>query len=148
MQAKIQDQIDLITQQDKTISDFITNLDVSDIVYKDAMGNIDLLNGKITAKDIEATNSVKANDLEGESIELGDDVSGTGKIKGGELESDPILTKEVKSGDKIYITPKNSTGGKTLYYDDSDIKDGESFTVKIDSPALDKDIEFNWLIIK
>jgi hypothetical protein len=58
------------------------------------------------------------------------------------------LTKEVKSGDKIYITPKNSTGGKTLYYDDSDIKDGESFTVKIDSPALDKDIEFNWLIIK
>jgi len=148
MQAKLQDQMDLITQQNKTVSDFIANLDVADIVYKDAMGNINLLNGKITAKDIEATNSVKASDLEGENLQLGNDVSGTGKIKGGELESDPILTKEVKSGDKIYITPKDSTEGKTLYYDEKDIKDGESFVVKIDSPALEKDVEFNWLIIK
>jgi hypothetical protein len=34
-----------------------------------------------------------------------------------------------------------------LYYDDEDIADGESFMVKIDS-SLDKDVEFNWLIIK
>ena len=148
MQAKIQDQMDLITQQGKTISDFIVNINVDDIVYRDALGNINLPNGKIIAKDIEAVDSIKANDLKGENIELGSDVSGTGKIKGGELKSDPILTKEAKEGVKIYITPKNSTEGKTLYYDEDDIKDGESFVVKVDSPALENDVEFNWLIIK
>lgn len=156
MQIKIQKQMDLIAEQAETAADFIDNLKVSGIVYRDALGNLNLIDGKISAKDIEVSNSIKAKDIEaennlkGKNIELSQDVSGTGKIKGGELESEPILTKEAGKGAKIYITPKNSTEGKMLYYDEQDIKNGESFVVKMDSPALeeDKDIEFNWLIIK
>ncbi|HSA08082.1 MAG TPA: hypothetical protein P5099_01810 [Candidatus Moranbacteria bacterium] len=156
MQIKIQKQMDLIAEQAEIAADFIDSLKVSGIVYRDALGNLNLLDGKISAKDIEVSNSIKAKDIEaennlkGKNIELSQDVSGTGKIKGGELKSEPISTKEAGEGVKIYITPKNSTEGKMLYYDEQDIKEGESFVVKIDSPALeeDKDIEFNWLIIK
>jgi len=156
MQIKIQKQVDLIAEQAETAADFIDSLKISGIVYKDALGNLNLLNGKILAKDIEVENSIKAKDIEaennlkGKNIELSNDVSGTGKIKGGELKSEPILTKEAEEGAKIYITAKNSTEGKTLYYDEKEIKNKESFVVRIDSPALeeDKDIEFNWLIIK
>ena len=153
MQNKLKEQMDLIAEQTAATSDFIINLNINDIVYKNAAGNVDLLGGKLMVGDIEASNSISAkdieatNDLKGKNLELGSDVSGTGKIKAGELKSEPILTKEVKEGARIYITPKDSTEGKMLYYDDEDIADGESFMVKIDS-SLDKDVEFNWLIIK
>jgi len=66
----------------------------------------------------------------------------------GGLESVKILTTEANANVKIYITPKGPTQGKTLYYNESDIDPGVGFKVKIEAPALDKDVEFNWLIMK
>jgi hypothetical protein len=114
MQTKLQDQMDLIAAQAQAASDFITTLDVSNILYKDASGNLALGEGKITVKDIEASGDIiaknieAANNLKGNNLELSSDVSGVGEIKEGQLESDPILTKAVTSGAKIYITPKGS----------------------------------------
>lgn len=154
MQEKLTSQMSLIEAQAGAASDFIVNLDVKNIVYKNAAGNINLLGGKIMAQDIEVENGIKAKNIEAENnlksnnIELGSDVSGSGKIKAGEKISDPILTKAVGENARIYITPKGSTGGRSLYYDEEDIEEGESFMVKIDSPVSENDIEFNWLIIK
>ncbi|HRY82343.1 MAG TPA: hypothetical protein P5232_01365 [Candidatus Moranbacteria bacterium] len=147
-QAKLQDQMLLIEEQSKTALDFIGILNAEDIIYRDALGNVNLSEGKISAKNIEATDKMSADNLDANSLKLGKAVSGTEKIKKGELKSDPILTKEAKAGVKVYITPKDSTEGKMLYYDEKDIEDGKSFVVKIDSSAPEKDVEFNWLIIK
>ncbi len=154
LQIKLQKQMDDIMELTNTASEFISTLSISDILYKDAFGNLDLGKGKLTIGDIEATGDVKAQNIEaadnlkGNNLDLSSDVSGEGKIEANKLESDLILTTEVSKESKIYITPKGSTGGKVIYYDEDDIVEGESFKVKIDKPALDEDIEFNWLIIK
>jgi hypothetical protein len=127
-----------------------------DKIALDAEGNMNLL-GKITAKNIEVLGIVKAKDIEAadslkaQNLELGNEVSGTGIIKAGDLET-KIKTGEAISGIKLYITPKGSTLGRILYYENNEIgisADGQRFfKVKIDAPALEKDIEFNWLIVK
>jgi hypothetical protein len=150
----LQDQVTLLQDQTRAIIDFSLTLNLNNVIYRDTLGNIDLTGGKITAKDIEALSTIKAKDIEatnslkGQNIELGAQVSGTNIIKAGQLESIKILTSQANAGIKLYITPKGSTQGKALYYDEGDIEPGIGFGVRIDAPALDKDIEFNWLIVK
>ncbi|MEI6588085.1 MAG: hypothetical protein WCO05_04000, partial [Candidatus Moraniibacteriota bacterium] len=150
----LQDQVMLLQDQTRAIIDFSLTLNLNNVIYRDTLGNIDLTGGKITAKDIEALSTIKAKDIEatnslkGQNIELGAQVSGTNIIKAGQLESIKILTSQANAGIKLYITPKGSTQGKALYYDEGDIEPGIGFGVRIDAPALDKDIEFNWLIVK
>jgi len=150
----LQAQLDLIKIQNQTITEFIAILDPTKLIYKDTLGNLDLSEGKITAKNIDVLGKVEAQDIEaknslkGQDLELGSEVAGTGIIKAGELESAKVLTTEIKVGVKLYITPKGSTKGRMLYYDETDIEDKVSFKVKIDAPALEKDVEFNWLIVK
>ncbi|MFZ2188275.1 MAG: tail fiber domain-containing protein, partial [Candidatus Moraniibacteriota bacterium] len=150
----MQEQVVLLQDQTKAIIDFGLALNLGNVIYKDTLGNVDILEGKITAKDIEALSTVKAMDIEatnslkGQNLELGGQVSGTNSIKAGQVESVSILTSQAKAGIKLYITPKGSTQGKSLYYDEGDIEPGIGFRVRIDAPALDKDIEFNWLIVK
>jgi hypothetical protein len=131
---------------------FYQNFELEKVPLKNALENV--FEGKITASDIEALHTITATDikatnsLEGQKLKLGTQTSGTSAIKAGELESVKILTTEAQAGIKLYITPKGSTQGKTLFYDESDIDPGVGFKVKIDAPALDKDVEFNWLIVK
>ena len=146
--SDLKDQIKLLQDETKSVIDFQIAFNLCNIIIKDALGNINLLGGKITAKDIEALGTVKADTLDGQKLKLGAQISGTSSIKAGELESAKILTTEAQAGIKLYITPKGSTQGKTLFYDESDIDSGVGFKVKIDAPALDKAVEFNWLIVK
>ncbi|MEI8344058.1 MAG: tail fiber domain-containing protein, partial [Candidatus Moraniibacteriota bacterium] len=97
----------------------------------------------VTTKDIEASGTVNAG-----ALELSDQISGTGAIKAGTLESIKILTTQINASVKLYITSRGSTAGKLLYYDETKVEDGVGFTVKIDAPAIGQDIKFNWLIVK
>ncbi|MFZ2226246.1 MAG: tail fiber domain-containing protein, partial [Candidatus Moraniibacteriota bacterium] len=152
--SDLKDQIKLLQDETKAVIDFQIAFNLGKVIIKDNLGNINLLEGKITALDIEALHTITATDikatnsLEGQKLKLGTQTSGTSAIKAGELESAKILTTEAQAGIKLYITPKGSTQGKTLFYDESDIDSGVGFKVKIDAPALDKDVEFNWLIVK
>ena len=154
MTSYLQAQLDLIKTQNQTITEFIAILDPTKLIYKDTLGNLDLSEGKITAKDLEVLGTLEAQDIEAKNslkaqdLQLGTQVSGAGVIKAGELESAKILTTQVGPGVKLYLTPKGSTNGKMLYYDEADIEAGVSFKVKIDAPALEKELEFNWLIVK
>jgi hypothetical protein len=128
---------------------FYQNFELAKVPLKNALENV--FDGKITASDIEALNTIKAKDIEatnslkGKNIELSSDVSGTSKIKAGELESEKILTTEAKVGMKMYITPMSNTFDQVLYV--NGIENGESFKVKINKEVTE-DIEFNWLIVK
>ncbi len=137
--------LDLQTQV-KPIIDFYLALNMNNLVYKDSLGNLDITNGKITAKDIEALNSVKAVSIFADSLSLTDSkTSGKGVIAKNTTEV-IINTPYVDSASKIYITSQGSTSGKNLYFDN--IVNGVSFKVKIDAPAINNDINFNWLILK
>ncbi len=50
---QLQTQINLIKEQNKTIGDFIAILDPTKIIYKDSLGNLDLLDGKLEAAEVE-----------------------------------------------------------------------------------------------
>jgi hypothetical protein len=130
------------------LSEFLT---VSDGIFdlKDGMLKAKgIIADSVIAKDIEASDTITTNSLKGQELELGDQVSGTGVIKSGELESEQILTTQIDSTVKLYITPRGSTAGKLLYYDETKVEDGVGFTVTIDAPAIGQDIKFNWLIVK
>lgn len=125
---------------------------LANIVFKES-GNINLLEGKITAKDIEALNTIKAKDIEatnnlkGDNLELGKATRGKGVIKSGETEV-KIETPYASKDAQIYLTPLSKLDGGNLYVDMENVKEGENFTVKLDGNSSDKNIEFNWLIIK
>jgi hypothetical protein len=125
---------------------FYQNFELAKVPLKNALENV--FEGKIVASDIEALGTVKAETLDGQKLKLGAQISGTSIIKAGELESEKILTTEASAGIKLYLTPKGPTQGKALYYNEADIDAGVGFKVKIEAPAIDEDIEFNWLIVK
>ncbi len=114
-------------------------------------GNISLLDGKITAADIEALNTVKAKDLEatnsvkGDVFEMSEESSGKGTIPAGETEIE-IETPYANENAKISITPRGDSFERILFYDE--VKNGESFKVKIKKATEEGDINFDWLIIK
>ncbi len=116
-------------------------------------GDVDLLSGKLTAEDIEALGTVKAKNIEaeetikGDNLELGEETRGKAEIEAGDKEAE-IETKAVSNSSQIYITPLGKLGGGNLYVDMEDVKEGESFKVKLDGEELDNNIEFNWLIVK
>jgi microcystin-dependent protein len=172
--ASLQEQIDLQTQDLASLRaqmadiqtnmyierydelwSFYQNFELGKVPLKNALENV--FEGKITAQDIEALNTIKAkdieatnnikaeNDIEGRSLKLSSDTSGKSLIEAGKTEiivDTPYASETVK----ISLTPKGSTSGKNIYIDD--IVEGESFKVKIDAPAVEKDVHFYWFIIK
>ena len=119
------------------------------------LGADTLIEGKLTVTAIETqtmasqqvtTEDMAAGSVKTDDISLSKTTSGVGTIGAGETEME-IETNKAGHNNYIYLSPVSSTFGKDLYLDD--IKDGESFTVKISDPdePLDEDITFNWLII-
>jgi hypothetical protein len=154
----LQSQMDDIKAENKAILDFFTVLNPETMVLKDALGNVDLLKGKLTAQDIEALGTVKAKDIEaensvkgktltGENLELGKETRAAAKLKAGDTEIE-IETPQTSKDIQVYITPLDKLSGRDLYVDMSDVKDGQSFKVKLDGDPLSKDIQFNWLLIQ
>ena len=119
------------------------------------LGADTLVQGKLTATAIETqtmasqqvtTEDMAAKSVQTDDIRLSKTTSGVGTIEAGETE---FIVETDKAGKEnyIYLSPVSSTFGKDLYLDD--IKEGESFKVKLSEPEepLDEDITFNWLII-
>jgi hypothetical protein len=148
MQTKLQEQMDMLVEQSKVTADFIATLDVTNLIYKDKLGNLDLGEGKLTAANIEVSNEVKAKQVKTDTLEMTDNkTSGKSFIPAGESKI-VIETPEASNEAKIYITATGSNFGKTLYVSEEDTVEGISFEVKFDGDPAGKDIKFNWLIIK
>lgn len=151
--SQLEDQMKTLQEQNQAVIDFALALNTKSLIYKDSLGNVNLTDGKITAKDIEALDTITAKNIiatgkvAGASIEIGADASGKGTLKAGET-SVVIKTIQASSDAKIYITPLGKLNGRSLYIDPEEIKDGESFEVLLDGETLDKNIEFNWLIVR
>jgi len=142
----LEDQIKMLQDMNQAVIDFTKVFDPKLMVYKDSMGNINLADGKITAKDIDILGTLTVNEIDTEVLGVSSEkTSGKATLPAGETKI-KIETPYASDEAKIIITPRGSTQSKTLYYDDVVL--GESFKVKIDDPSVDKDINFTWLIIK
>ena len=139
---KLQAQIDELKLQNQKYGAFdqlIANIsDIDNLIYRDSLGNLDLLGGKFEASEITAgVLTIKTVDLESPTI-------GSGTIKSGEI-SVTIKTKAVSTKSKIFVTISKSD--KAVPIKTGGIKDGESFDVQINDSLL-SDLDFNWWIVQ
>ena len=111
----------------------------ANVITQDASGNATLA-GIFTAK------GIVAGSVDAKNLKLGAQTSGSGTLKAGQTEI-IIPSTEAKADSKIYVTPTGKLSGEGLYVNMKKVKDGESFTVELDGPALDTDADFNWLIV-
>jgi hypothetical protein len=125
---------------------FYQNFELAKVPLKNALENV--FEGKIVASDIEALNTIKAKDIEAETLKLEENkTTGKAVISAGENEV-KIMTPEAKAEAKIYITPTGKLSGRSLYVDPDKIEEGESFKVELEGEVLDKAANFNWLIVR
>jgi len=149
----LEEQMTDLQKQNQAVIDFSTALNLDSLIYKNALGNLDLGDGTITAQDINITGKFNAKNIEAEEVikgnilEISSQASGKAFIKAGEVEVE-INSHEVSANNKIYITPISKLEGRNLYIDMGEIKENESFKVKMEGEVLESDINFNWLIIK
>ena len=139
---QLQVQIEQLTLQNQKYGAFdelIANIsDIDNLIYRDSLGNLDLLGGKFEASEITAGMlTIKTVDLESPTI-------GSGTIKSGEI-SVTIKTKAVSTKSKIFVTISKSD--KAVPIKTGGIKDGESFDVQINDSLL-SDLDFNWWIVQ
>ena len=140
--TKLQTQIDELKLQNQKYEAFdslIANIsNIDNLIFKDSLGNLDLLGGKLTASEIEAgVLTIKVVDLASPTI-------GTGVIKAGES-SVIVSTKAVGADSKIFVTVSKSS--KAVPIKTGLIIPGESFVVEMNDPLLDE-LEFNWWIVR
>jgi len=87
--------------------------------------------------------SEKSIETESDTIVEAKGTAGLVKLKEGETQI-KIKSDKVKDASLVFITPKGSTAGETLYIKEQ--VDGQFFIVAIEN-AVDRDMEFNFLIV-
>jgi len=133
----IQSQMDLVKKQNEAILDFAIALDVSRLIYKDELGNIDLLDGKVAAAEMVAgTFTVKITDPLAKTI-------GEAVIKANNSAVE-IKTKAVAENSKIFVTAKVATEYPLAV---TQKKIGEGFVVSVKGNVTE-DVSFDWWIVE
>ncbi len=124
----------------------VSGSDVDILGSLSVLGNVNVLEGKIVAKDIEALGIIKAEEIQTKIFGItSEKVSDKAEIEAGSNEK-MIETSYASEDSKIYITIEGSNYGKVLYYDE--VIEGESFKVKFDGDTVEEKIRFNWMIVK
>ncbi len=135
----LEEQMKTIQDQTKAVIDFALAFDLDKAVFKDAEGNVDLLDGKLEAEEL-ATGilAIKMVDPEKKTI-------GTGILPAGEIQIE-IQTKAIGENSKVFITAQAENAviypltvtAKTV---------GVGFAVAIPE-ILEADLSFDWWIIE
>lgn len=130
----------------------LTALSLDTLLMKDSDGNLDLGDGtllakKVEAETVEASASVTAPKMVTNSLSVGEDKDaptlGTAEIKAGETEV-TVETEAVTEQSRIFVTPEVALGEAPAV---TERKDGKSFTVDVLN-APEKDLPFSWWIVE
>jgi hypothetical protein len=142
-----------IKAQNTAILDFFAVLNPQSLLLKDALGNVDLLKGKLEAEGVVAgAFTVKIVDPDAKTIgenaiHIYRDADGDGKddnFPGNDGKSIIVKTKSVSKNSRIFVTPKITTSEPLAVIE---IKEGESFTVSVKS-AVSEEVSFDWFIVE
>ena len=168
LQAQIE-QLKLQNAKFDALNQLIAVLDPSQMIFKDTLGNLDLMNGKLQAAEIttgvltikvvdqtsptigqamicpkmtEKDKSNKCTIIQVDANNDGlDDATGNPINDGKGVQ---VKTGAVDEDSKIYVTPTGSTRNQVLYVGKVSAKN--SFIVNIDD-ATNEEIKFNWWIV-
>jgi len=157
LQAQI-DEIKLQNQRYDALNEIIAILDPSTLIFKDSLGNLDLLDGKLEASEIVAgVMTIKVVDLTRPTIgqalitKIAVDADGDGidDTTGSDGKTVGVKTLAVDENSNIFITPEGDAGGRIWVEKqfDSSTELYTGFEIKC-SNVQDKDIKVNWWIVK
>jgi hypothetical protein len=159
----VQTQIADMQTQIATLTDFYGTFQLSNLVTKDASGNVDLLSGTLRAKNL-VTEGLSIDTTSAKDPTIGTatlypvavDADSDGKDDFSNLSmTDPevvardgksivVKTGAVGSGSRIFVTPKKSLGEALAV---TDKKKGSDFTVSLKNAVTDP-VAFDWLIVE
>ena len=138
MQAQI-DELKLQNQKYVAFNDLIAAIGTKNLIFADSLGNLDLLNGTLTASGVETgVLTIKVVDKDSPTI-------GEGAIKAADS-AVTIKTKAVSGDSKIFVTINSKLTAQTTLMV-TETKVGESFTVELIEPAKEN-VKFNWWIVQ
>jgi hypothetical protein len=138
LQAQI-DELKLQNQKYVAFNDLIAAIGTKNLIFADSLGNLDLLNGKLTASGVETgVLTIKVVDKESPTI-------GEGTIKAADS-AVTIKTKAVGANSKIFVTINSKLTAQTTLMV-TETKVDESFMVELIEPAKE-DVKFNWWIVQ
>jgi len=133
----LESQMELINAQNQAILDFAIALDVQKMIYKDEIGNVDLLDGKIAAAEmVTGVFTVKITDPEAKTI-------GEAVIRANNSNVE-IKTKAVTDNSKIFVTAKVAAEYPLAV---TQKKPSEGFVVSVKGNVTE-DISFDWWIVE
>ena len=144
--TKLQTQIDELKLQNQKYEAFdslIANIsNIDNLIFKDSLGNLDLLGGKLTASEIEAgVLTIKVVDLASPTI-------GTGVIKAGES-SVIVSTKAVGATSKIFTSFEKNPGSSNWVEKVTDPATGQYVGFKIlVANQTAEDVLVDWWIVQ
>jgi fibronectin-binding autotransporter adhesin len=153
--TQLEDEMALIQEQNKAVIDFALALNTNSLLYKDSEGSLDLLNGKLKAKEVMAgTYSVKVDDEnsatlgEGIIMPIANDANGDGidDTTGTNGRSVVINTTSVKPTSKIFVSAKGASAVRVPLTVTEKIE-GSYFRVEIPDQAS-SNISFDWWIVE
>ncbi len=138
LQAQI-DELKLQNQKYVAFNDLIAAIGTKNLIFADSLGNLDLLNGTLTASGVETgVLTIKVVDKDSPTI-------GEGAIKAADS-AVTIKTKAVSGDSKIFVTINSKLTAQTTLMV-TETKVGESFTVELIEPAKEN-VKFNWWIVQ
>jgi hypothetical protein len=154
----IQNQMDLIKQQNQTLIDFIAVLNIDSLIYKDVLGNLNLLDGKLTASGIE-TGVLTINVLDVTRPTIGQDtiskvtvdanVDGIDDVTGSDGKVIEIKTGAVSADSKVFTSFVKNPGSFNWVEKVKDQATGEftGFKIFVEKP-VSEDVGVDWWIVE
>jgi hypothetical protein len=149
----IDSQMSDIKAQTEANTDLLLAMNPENMVYKDVLGNVDLLKGKLEAAEVVA-GSFTVKMINEDAKTIGDAIiekvnkdennDGIDDETGSDGKSVVVKTKAVSENSKIFVTPK-STLSEPLAV--TTINSGDSFTVEVKS-KVDENVKFDWWIVE
>jgi hypothetical protein len=155
---ELQAQMDLILQQNQALTDLATALDVKSLIYKDSIGNLDLLDGKLVASEVE-TGILTINVVDPTKSTIGQatikkvtidaDKDGIDDVTGSDGKTVEVKTGAVGSDSKVFTSFVKNPGSFNWVEKTADKDTGEftGFKIYVEQPVKD-DVSADWWIVE
>ena len=152
----LENQMDNLTEQVQTLSEFYTAFDLGNVVMKDLGGDVDLLDGKLKAKVLETGALViENNDADAKTIGtktitpvlVDNDNDGKDDNTGSDGHSIDVDTTALTANSKIFTSFGDNPGAYSWTKKESDNGDYFGFIIYL-SDEVTEDTEVNWWIVE
>jgi len=155
--TQLQTQMDLLKIQNQALTDLAIAIEPKNLIYKDSLGNLDLLGGKLEASEITAgILSIKVVDQtkptigQAVIIKVSKDENNDGidDITGSDGKSVQVQTRAVEAGSKVFTSFVKNPGSSSWVEKTKDSQeDYNGFEIKLQEPVKEN-VSVDWWIVQ